>query len=368
MKVLHVMLELKYSGAEIMYVDAAPVFKNAGWELYVMSTSKEVGEYAPFFKVAGYEVIHSPYPRMYKFISWLKYMRKTIAFLKREKIDVVHSHSSLIYWDMAICAWLSKKRSVYTFHNVFKTRWFSYPFYFLLRWTAKNLFGCKFQTISDSVFQNELNRFNNNTTLIYNWYGANRFSPATPEEKELFRKELDIPTKSTVLISVGGCSSVKRHSEIIKALPIILKTIPDCIYLHLGKGSTLLEEEVLVEELGLGKHVRFFGNQSQVRKFLAVSDIYLMPSRFEGIPITTIEALACKIPAILYDVPGLRDFNYKGQNCLIIPEDHKVLAEKVIYLTNNPSVVNQLITNAFNFVNTYFSMGNNVLKVIDLYK
>lgn len=63
MKVIHYLHELKFSGAEIMYVDAAPVFQKLGCELSVVNTANHLGEYASFFEKAGYKVFHRPYPK-----------------------------------------------------------------------------------------------------------------------------------------------------------------------------------------------------------------------------------------------------------------------------------------------------------------
>ena len=54
----------------------------------------------------------------------------------------------------------------------------------------------------------------------------NRFRPASKGEKEVIRKTLGISQNALVIISVGGCSGIKRHQEIIKALPLILKSFP----------------------------------------------------------------------------------------------------------------------------------------------
>ena len=188
--------------------------------------------------------------------------------------------------------------------------------------------------------------YGNKTTKLYNWYGSNRFFPAKLYEKHELRKELDIPDDTLVLISIGGCSDIKRHHHIIRAIPHIVSQQPNVLYLHLGSGDIEEEEKNLADKLGVGKYVRFCSNQQDVRKYLVASDIYLMPSKFEGISITTIEAMACNIPAILYDVPGLRDFNKKGENSILIPSDYKLLAEKTLYLHKHPEVAFEMIENA----------------------
>ena len=367
MKVIHILNELKFSGAEIMYVDAAKSFQEKGCELYVLATSDKEGEYAPYFAKAGYKVLHKRYPALANYIGRIFYYRWFIKLLKQEQIDVVHIHANRTMWGMALCAWLANTPSVYTFHSVFTPRFYSYIYRYCLRWSAKHIFKCRFQTISDSVYDNELKKWYNPTTKIYNWYGCNRFFPANEFEKQKFRQELKISPETLVLISVGGCSHVKRHTDIIKAMPEIMKQIPNCLYLHLGKGTDEAAEMDLAKELDIENNIRFCGNQTDVRKYLIASDIYLMPSKYEGIPITAIEVMACKVPVILYNVPGLRDFNKEKECAVLIEEDYRKLAESVILLHKNPNKQKELTTNGKKFVDTHFDVAKNSARIFELY-
>lgn len=366
MKVIHYLNELKFSGAEIMYTDAAPIFQKLGCDLYVVNTASKLGEFSSHFEKVGYKVLFRPYPKGY--LKRWKYYRDTIKFLKAEKYDVVHIHSAALKWGMSYCAWKAGCKSVYTFHNVFRSNRHSYLWHWWLRWSAKNIFGCKFQTISDSVYENERNYYHNNTIKIYNWYGSTRFYPALHNEKYKVRESLNIPKDSLVIISVGGCSPIKRHTDIIKALPEIIKKFPNMIYFHLGEGVSLDEEKSLVKKLHLENNVRFYGNQSNVRKYLIASDIYVMTSVFEGIPLTTIEAMACLIPSVLYDVPGLRDFNKEKVCSELIKEDYNILAKTIIELYNNKKRQEYLIDNAKEFVDRNFYMETNAKRIFELYK
>lgn len=367
MKILHILHELKFSGAEIMYVDAASLFQEKGCELTVMATAKELGEYAINFEKAGYSILHLPMPVLKKYLKRIAFYRKVIDVLKSGKFEVVHIHSSGAMWGFALCAVLTKTKSVYTFHNVFPTHFYTYPYHVLLRWSAKYIFKCKFQTISDSVFNHEANLYQNTTSKIYNWYGNKRYFPATLEEKSNVRKELGIDPNALVLISVGGCSTVKRHSDILKALPLVLEKIPNTIYLHLGKGETEQHEKNLALSLGIEEKVWFCNNQQDVRKYLVASDIYLMPSKFEGISLTTIEAMACNIPAVLYDVPGLRDFNKDGVNSILIPENFKALATAIVEMVANPNGTEIMINNAKSSVDKLYNMQTNATEIYKLY-
>lgn len=365
MKVIHILNELKYSGAEIMYVDAAPVFKYLGCELTVVATSKNIGEFATAFKKSGYKILHREYNNNL-FSRW-RYYFDFILLLKREKIDVVHTHRSNLKWGMALCAKIAGCKSVYTFHNVFASSWYSYPWHLWLRWSAKHILGCVFQTISDSVYNNEKSYYHNNTSKIYNWYGNKRFFPAVANEKNNIKAKLGIPLDSLVIVSVGGCSPIKRHTDIIKALPQIIKRYPKTVYLHLGEGCSLEKEKKLASDLMVDSHIRFCGNQTIVRDYLIASDIYVMPSRHEGIPLTTIEAIGCCIPAILYNVPGLKDFNKTKECSLLIAEDYNILASTICDLYENQDLQTKITENGKVFVDENFDMETNATKIFELY-
>lgn len=366
MKVLHFLAELKFSGAEIMYVDAAPVFQQLGCELAVVNTTARMGEYSPFFKKAGYEVIHLPITNSY--LGQWRERKKIIKLINDARADVVHIHRSDLRWIVAYCAWKVGCRAVYTTHNVFRSRWFTKPLHILQRWTADHWFGCTFQTISDSVEENERNYYHARTTLVYNWYGNNRFYPAKEGEKDVVRRELGLPQDALVIISVGGCSHIKRHHDVLKAMSKILKTNQNSYYLHLGEGKTLDEEIQMAADLGISNNVLFCGNQRDVRKYLIASDIYVMPSRFEGIPLTTIEAMACEIPTALYNVPGLKDFNVGGvERSVVVDEDVDALVSAIFLLYENKAKAAELTEKAKAFVDSNFFLPTNAKKIYQLY-
>lgn len=367
MKVLHILYELKFSGAEIMYVDAARYFQSQGCSLTVMSTSQSIGEFAPHFSKSGYNLIHKPFLRGRNIFKKIKYGREVIKSFKDEDFDVIHVHVNKFMLFFTFCAWIAGIKSVYTFHNVFPSRLHSFPYHVLRRFVAKNIFGCKFQSISDSVYEHELKYYFNRTKKIYNWYNSDRFYPAHLDERKHIREQLNISPDSLVLISIGGCSDIKRHSEIFKALPIICKRFHNTVYLHLGKGETEENEMELAKELGVSQNVLFLNNQVDVRKYLIASDVYVMPSKFEGISITTIEAMACGIPALLYNVPGLRDFNKNDENSTLIEEDYKLLAENVIYLFLNSQIAHSQSVRALNMVNTTYDLSINASQIYQLY-
>ena len=369
MRVLHIFNEIKFSGAEIMYENAAALFQSNGIELLAMSTGNEIGEFSNNFKSADIQVQHMKLPiRAYNPFFLYLYFRKIYILLKKENINLIHIHRSRHFLFFSFIGFLLKIPTIRTVHNVFKHRKWTWPKGYLERYVATNFFKVKFQTIGASVYQNELKYYKNESTIVNNWYNEDKFYPLISiDEKQKLRNSLNISKDATVIISTGGCSSIKNHHDIIRALQLVNEK-SECYYLHLGKGKTENEEHELAKSLGVYDKILFLGNQQNVRDFLVTSDIYVMPSRFEGLSIAAIEAMACGLPSILYDVPGLRDLIESDDNGYLICESHKVLAEKILTLAKNPSLRDSKGKHAQQFVEKNFSVANGVNGILKLYK
>lgn len=366
MKVLHIFNEIKFSGAELMYSDAASYMQENGIEMHALSSGKELGDFANNFKERNIKVVHKPY--LHNFViskTGIFFYFFLYQYIKKHRIDVIHIHRSTIYF-AAVIGWLLKIPSVKTQHNVFVNRKFTRPLAVIRKKIIRKFFKTTFHTIGESVYNNELKQYKNPSVKINNWYNPNRFYPASNEEKLLARKKLNITEEQLVLISIGGCSTVKNHHDILKALASLKEKIP-FTYLHLGKGKTECEEKELAKHLGIDNQCIFVGNTNKVRDYLIASDVYLMPSRFEGLSISLLEVMATGVPTILYNVPGLRDMiNKKTQdNGFLIESNYEELANKIMEYYKSLSLRKEKSKNALNNVNQYFNMYKNVDRVIN---
>jgi len=369
MKVLHIFNEIKFSGAELMYSDAASYIQEKNVEMYALSSGKALGDFAANFDERKIQTVHKPYTN--KFVlskTGISFYLFLYQYLKQQKIDVIHIHRSSIYFATVI-GWLLKIPSIKSQHNVFVNRKITRPLAILRRAMIRKFFKTTFHTIGESVYQNELQKFKNPSIKINNWYNPERFYPASIEERKKARAKLNISEEKWVMISIGGCSTVKNHHDILHALASIKEQI-SFTYLHLGKGKTECDEQVLAKKLGIEKDCVFVGNTEQVREYLIASDVYLMPSKFEGLGNACIEAMACEIPVILYNVFGLKDLvDYKTQdNGFLIDTDYHILAEKIktYYLDN--SLRQTKSKNAFEHVKSNYNLYKNVNSMIALYQ
>lgn len=366
MRVLHVFNEIKFSGAEIMYAAAAPTFKKEGVEMYALSTASNIGEYAPNFREKGIEVIHRNMPGSTSILESVRYFFEIKKILTEYKIDLIHIHRANAKFLFGLISFVLKLKCIYTVHNTFKCKKITWVKHYLVRYVLQNWFKVTFQSIGQSVYENELNYFKTKTIRINNWYDSMKFYQGTEMEKSSIRKKLNIPLESFVIISTGGCTKIKNHEDIIRAIAGI-KNNKDIVYLHLGIGQETECEKQLAQEMNIGKNIVFLGNQENVREYLVASDVYIMSSHFEGLSIATLEAMACGIPCILYDVPGLRDLIVNESTGFLIKPHFEEIKNKIEYCMSNPLIAKSIALSGMREAKEEYLLEKNSHKIVLLY-
>jgi len=151
--------------------------------------------------------------------------------------------------------------------------------------------------------------------LILNWYDDERFVPPSPEQRATARRSLELDASAKVAVIVGNCSDVKNHRLAIDAIAS-LDPPARPVLLHLGDEQADAERQ-RARQLGLEPWMRFLGVQDDIVPALHAADLYLMPSRYEGLGIAAVEALGTGLRAVLTDVPGLRDLSVLGEGIVL---------------------------------------------------
>jgi hypothetical protein len=114
MKILHILSELQFSGAELMLYTASDKFKQAGLDITVLSTGKEEGVYAQYFRKVGWKVIHIPFRKRIGFFTAL------YKLVRRSSFDVVHIHTEGAFIYKAFTVYMAgTKKIVSTVHSNF---------------------------------------------------------------------------------------------------------------------------------------------------------------------------------------------------------------------------------------------------------
>jgi glycosyltransferase involved in cell wall biosynthesis len=307
LRVLHVLGELKPSGAETMFCIAAPLFAAEGVEAEIVSTGAQLGSYAPQLSAAGYVVHHIPFSKTPGFFIAL------FRLMRSGRYDVFHLHTERAnFWIGLVALAQRPRRVLQTIHSSFAFRGNLRLRRKLQRRILRRL-GVVPVSISRSVQKTEQDHFGLKTRLVPNWYDSDRFAPPTDSIRRQARDALGVDAEETVIVTVGNCSPIKNHAALLHALgQLPAQARP--LYLHVGMEETDRPERRLAQELGIADRVRFLGPLRDVRPALYAADIFVMPSLIEGFGVAAVEALATGLPAVFSDVPGLRDFraDYEG--------------------------------------------------------
>jgi L-malate glycosyltransferase len=114
---------------------------------------------------------------------------------------------------------------------------------------------------------------------------------------------------------------------------------PDARLVLVGEGPEQAAIERLVQQHGLASHVRFLGLRKDVARLLQATDLFLLTSISEGIPLTVLEAMAAGLPVLATQVGGLGEIVQDGETgCLAPPGDDAALAERLLQLAGDSSL------------------------------
>ncbi len=135
----------------------------------------------------------------------------------------------------------------------------------------------------------------------------------SPERRERIRQSLQLPPGAEVLLSVARQDHQKGLDVLLNAMPAVLAERPEAHFLLAGRPGDATELlEAMVTELRLEGRVRFLGVRDDVPDLLCGSDVFVLPSRWEGIAGVLLEAMALEVPIVASDLPPLRE---------VVPDD-----------------------------------------------
>ncbi|MDH4203365.1 MAG: glycosyltransferase [Phycisphaerae bacterium] len=203
--------------------------------------------------------------------------------------------------------------------------------------------------------------------MVYNAVDFEKFTP-NAEKRDILRREFGIGQDDMVLGFVGRISYVKGTELIIEALSLLLKENPHYLAVFLGRGPQQHELIYLAEQRGIANRVKFLGFRKNVSDILNVFDIALMPSRKEGLPLTTLEYMTMKIPVISSGVDGMGEILTDQENAVVLKENTpSCICENVLRLANDPDFRQSLINNAHRYVQD-FSIPRFVQQINEIYR
>lgn len=225
----------------------------------------------------------------------IKYMHGLKDILKNNKYDVIHIHgnSSLMAIETTIAKFSNVPiRIVHSHNTTCSYKVLNKLLYPALKRTANYGFACG-EEAGKWLFKN------NNYEIIKNGIDLSIFNYDEEKRRE-FRNKINAGNRK-VIGHVGNFIFQKNHEFLIDSFSELIKKDKNYLLLLISDGVLLEQMKEKVNKLGISKNVLFLGKTTEVSSYLQAMDIFILPSKFEGLPVVLIEAQALGLPCVVSD-------------------------------------------------------------------
>lgn len=358
MKVLHVINSLSMGGAEKLIAETLPLIRRQGVDVELLLLNGGETPLLEQVRATGIKVHQLGQTSVYNPSHILKIMPLLKIF------DIAHVHLFPAQYFAAAAKILSRSKAklVFTEHSTSNRRiqkpYFKIPEKIVYAQYEKVI--CITDEVKE-VLRQHIGLSETKLVVIQNGINTELIQEAEPLEKSNIHPLIKKSDK--LIIQVAAFREGKGQATAIWAL----KFLPDNVLLLLaGDGITRAKHEKLAYELGLEQRVFFLGVRRDVPQLLKSADISLLSSRYEGLSLASLEAMASGTPFIGSDVPGIRDL-VDGYGILFPEGDARQLASEIEKLLTNPtyysSVSERCVARA-----KAFDIRTMVRKTIQLYE
>ncbi len=319
LRILHVISTLGRGGIETWLLTMLKTISRESLQMDVCCKGGQIGELADVARGYGAQVHHTPMG--YRPLAFANRLATTI---KQNNYDVVHCHLNSHNGVGVLGAKKVGVPTVASFHSErlvglspqtarFGVKQLSELYcHWSVRYVARK--SEIIAPVSKAVLQ-ALMRYaempSGRTEVLY--LGATEPEPIDKPRVDQIRKSLVGNSSSPIVLHVGSFRPAKNHSDLLAIFAKVKEAEPDAKLLLVGDGPLreTIETEVRDRQLA---DVQFLGLRDDVSELMAVADVFLLPSLYEGLPIVVMEAAAAKIPIVASNIPSISEAIADGEN------------------------------------------------------
>lgn len=202
---------------------------------------------------------------------------------------------------------------------------------------------------------------NEKVVILYNPVDTAIFKDSYPWENNISPKKI---------LFMGNIGKLKGVYDILEAAPQIISCYPDVRFIFAGNGDLEGARGVSLEK-EINENVEFVGwvRGETKTSYFKSSDIFLLPSFNEGLPVSVLEAMAAGLPVVSTQIGGIPDAIEDGVNGFLIePGDILAITEKVLYLLRNPDILKEMGTKNKTKIKETFDLDIIISQLLEIYK
>ncbi len=289
-----------------------------------------------------------------------KDMLRFVSFLRREKIDIVHAH---LFNASRASHFLAKLAGVpITIEtNHVREAWRKGT---LKTWYAIDRLFARFTDCiiavskANAIYLSDVKGIAaGKVRVVQNGIDTRAFDSDTASSSSI-RAALGIAEDAPLISVIARLEPQKGHIYLLEAIPEIVKRFPEVVFLLAGDGALASELKTQAARLKIERNIIFAGFRSDAEQLLRASDIFLLPSLWEGLPLVAIEASAVGVPVIATAVDGTPEVVKDGETGLLIaPRNPVAITEAVLKLLDNPQEARRMGQHGAGFVRAHFDIG-----------
>jgi len=179
---------------------------------------------------------------------------------------------------------------------------------------------------------------------------------------------LQIASSCNIVGTVARFTEQKGLKYFVQAIKLIKEQIPNCKFIIVGDGELKNSLINSVKNIGVSQDVIFTGYRVDAVSLMSIFDIFVLPSLWEGMPYTILEAMALKKPVVATNVFGNSEIILNGiTGNLVPPRDSLAISEAVIRLLKDKEKAKEMGENGFRRVKKNFSAKKMTEKIEQTY-
>ena len=313
-RVLQVIPKLGTGGAERLVLDLAKHLDSRQFDVSIVSLYPFSGE--SFEMEAANTGLPIFYLSKRRGLD-LEIFIQVTKLVKKFQPHVVHNHLYLLYTLLPACLLSRVPVRIHTVHSI-ATREVSGIHRYIHRCAFKHL-----KVIPVSISSIVLETIRDvygiyESPVIYNGIDTDRFMPSEAHRR-IWRLKNGIPEDVMVFVNIARFQTPKNHRLLIEAFYYTVQTIPNVMLLLVGDGELRSDISKIVNDKGLQNSVKFLGVRTDIPDILNATDVFVLSSDWEGLPISIIEAMAAGKPVITTDVGGVSELIINYRNGILVP-------------------------------------------------
>jgi glycosyltransferase involved in cell wall biosynthesis len=195
-----------------------------------------------------------------------------------------------------------------------------------------------------SHFINKIGVSEEKITIINRGRHENKFLKKKNLIRQQVREEFNLHSDVKIIVNVGRHEFQKGHDILLKAFKLIIDKNTNCHLLIVGKqGNNTKNIKEMISSLNLQDNVILTGHRSDVNRILVASDLFIFPSRFEGLSGAIIEAMSSSLPIVCSNIPTLKEVVVSDEGAIFVPlHDIPLLAESSLELLKDQNKMNEM--------------------------